>query len=77
MGFKIFDSHARDVYRKAHPQSTCVLLVALSLDSLVCYFQSLHNNDMFEVKGVHVNAVQNSIVLPRDYAHEAENFNLS
>ena len=77
VGFKIFDSHARDVYGRAHPQGTCVLLKALSLDSLVCYFQSLHNNDMFEVKGVHVNAIQNSIVLPQDCAHETVNFNLS
>jgi len=26
------------VYGRAHPQGTCVLLEALSLDSLVCYF---------------------------------------
>ena len=77
VGFKIFHSHARDVYGRAHPQGTCVLLEALSLDSLVCYFQSLHNNDMFEVKGVHVNAIQNSVVLPQDCAHETVNFNLS
>jgi len=77
IGFKIFDSHARDVNSIGHPQGTCVLLEASSLDSLVCYFQSLHNNDMFEVKGVHVNAVQNSIVLPQNYAHETVNFNLS
>ena len=32
---------------------------------------------MFEVKGVHFNAVPNSIVLPQDYAHETVNFNLS
>ena len=77
VGFKIFHSHARDVYGRAHPQGTCVLLEALSLDSLVCYFQSLHDNNMFEVKGVHLNAVENGIVLPQDYAHETENFNLS
>ena len=77
MGFKIFDSHARDVYGRGHPQGTCVLLKALSLDNLVCYFQSLHNNDIFEVKGVHINEVQNSTVLPHNYAHETVNFNLS
>ena len=75
IGFKIFDSHARDVYGRAHPQGTCLLLEALSLDSLVCYFQNLYNN-MFKVKGVHFNAVPNSIVLPQDYAHETVNFNL-
>ena len=37
IGFKIFDSRARDVYGRAHPQGTCVLLETLSLDSLVCY----------------------------------------
>ena len=52
-------------------------LEALPLDSLVCYLQILHNNDMFEVKGVHVNAVQNSIVLPQDYARKTVNFYLS
>ena len=59
IGFKIFDSPARDVYGRAHPQGTCVLLEASSLDSLVWYFQSLYN-DLFEVKGVHLNAVSNS-----------------
>ena len=77
IGFKIFDSQARDVYSRAYPQGTCVFLEALSLDSLVCYFQSPYNNDMFEVTGVHFNAVPNSIVLPQDYAHETVNFNLS
>ena len=32
-----------------------VLLEALSLDRLVCYFQIIHNNDIFEAKGVHIN----------------------
>ena len=47
MGFKIFDLHASNVYGRGHPQGTCLLLEALSLDSLVCYFQSLHNDDIF------------------------------
>ena len=41
------------------------------------YFQSQYKNDLFEVKGVHFNAVPNSIVLPQDFAHETVNFNLS
>ena len=53
MRFKIFDFRARDVYGRGHPQGICVLLEALSLDSLVCYFQSLHDGDIFEVKGVY------------------------
>ena len=36
-GSKIFDSHARDAYGRAHPQSTCVFLETLSIDSLGCY----------------------------------------
>ena len=72
MGFKIFDFHARDVYGRGNPQGTCVLLEALSLDRLVCYFQSIHN-DIFEVKGVHINEVQNGIVLSLNNAHESVN----
>ena len=37
IGSKILDSHARDVYGRAHPQGTCMLLETLSIDSLVCY----------------------------------------
>ena len=37
IGFKIFDSHARDVYGRAHPQGTCVFFETSSLDSLVYY----------------------------------------
>jgi len=37
IGLKIFHSYARDVYGRAHPQGTCVLLETLSLDILVCY----------------------------------------
>ena len=55
-----------------------VLLEALSLDSLVCYFQSLHHNDdILEVKGVHINKVQSSTALPQNYAHKTVNSNLS
>ena len=32
---------------------------------------------MFDVKGVHFNAVPNSIVLPQDFAYKTVNFNLS
>ena len=32
---------------------------------------------MLDVKGVHFNAVPNSLVLPQDYAHQTVNFNLS
>lgn len=77
IGLKILDSHAKAVYGRGHSQGTCVLLEALSRDSLVCHFQSLHRNDIFEMNGVHINAVQISIVLLQNYAHETVNFNLS
>ena len=40
MGFKIFDSHVRDLYGRGQPKGTCVVLEVLSPDSLVHYFQS-------------------------------------
>ena len=73
MRFKILDSHARDVYTlKVH---VCFLKHYHLTAYLVWYFQSLYNNDMFEVKGVY-NAFPNSIVLPQDFAHESVNFNV-
>ena len=44
MGFKILDSHVRDLYDRGQPQGTCGLLEVLSPDSLMHYFQSIHNN---------------------------------
>ena len=32
-----YDSHARDIYGRAHSQGTCVLFETSSLDSLVYY----------------------------------------
>ena len=55
VGLKILDSHARDIYSRSHPQGTCVLLEVSSLNSLVHYFQSIHNNDIFELRGVKIN----------------------
>ena len=79
--FKIFDSHARDLYGNSHPQGTCVLLEASSVNDLVQYFQSIHYNDtLFEVKGIQINEVQNGItvpVLPQNQADKTNQFNLS
>ena len=61
MGFKIFDSQARDLYGRGQPQGTCILLEVLSLESLVHYFQSIHN-DIFEVRGVQIENIQNRMV---------------
>ena len=44
-------------YGRRHPQGTCVLLEVLSLNSLVHYFQSIHNNGIFELKGVKITKV--------------------
>ena len=76
MGFKIFDSHARNLYGRGQPQGTYVFLEVLSLDSLVHYFQSIHNNDIFEVRGVQIEGIQNRMV-SQNSVNETINFNLS
>ena len=76
MGFKIFDSHARDLYGRGQPQGKCVLLEVPSIDSLVHYFQSIHNNDIFDVRGVQIENVQNRMVSQYS-VNETTNFNLS
>ena len=43
-----------------HPQGTYVLFEIPSLISLVHYFQSIHHNEIFEIKGVRINQVENS-----------------
>ena len=58
VGLNIFDSRARDIYGRSHPQGTCVLLEVSSLNSLVHYFQSIHNDDIFELKGCSQSAEQ-------------------
>ena len=53
--YKVFDSHARDMYGNSHSQGTCVLLEIPSLQKLVQYFQSLYRKeDIYELKGVHI-----------------------
>ena len=53
-----------------------MLLEVSSLNSLVHYFQSIHNNDLFELKGVKINKVQNSTLF-QSHACETRKFNLS
>ena len=48
----------------------------LSPDSLVQYFQSIHNNDIFEVRGVQIENIQNRMV-SQNSLNETINFNLS
>ena len=76
MGFKIFDSHARDLCGRGQPQGTRVLLKVLSPNSLVHYFQSIHNNDLFEVRGVQIENIQNRMV-SQNSLKKIINFNLS
>ena len=73
MDLKIIDSPARDIYGRSHPQGTCVLLEVSSLNSLVHYFQSIHNNDIFELTGVKINKGQNSTLF-QSHACETRKF---
>ena len=53
--YKIFDSHARDIYGRSHLQGTCVLLETATIDHVVLHFQSLYSdNSQFELKGVNI-----------------------
>ena len=76
MGFKIFDSHVIDLYGRGQPQGTCVLLEVLSLDILVHYYQNIHNKDIFEVRGVQIENIQNRMV-SQNSLNETIYFNLS
>ena len=76
MGFKIFDSHARDLYDGGQPQGTCILLEVLPPDSLVHYYQSIHNNDLYEVRGVQIENIQDRMA-SQNSLNEIINFNLS
>ena len=52
-GYKVFDSHARDMYGNSHSEGTCVLLEIKSMHELVQHFQSLYGNEhIYELKGV-------------------------
>ena len=53
--YKVFDSHARDMYGNSHSEGTCVWLEIKSMNKLVQYSQSLYGNeDIYELKGVHI-----------------------
>ena len=59
MEFKVFDSHAKDVYENSDPEGTRVLLEIPSLDKLVQYFQSLYRNDeIYELKGMRIDKLE-------------------
>ena len=54
----------------------CILLKVPFLDTLVHYFQSIHNSDIFEVRGVQIENIQNRNV-SQNSLNETINFNLS
>ncbi len=76
IGFKIFDSHARDLCGRNHPEGTSVLLEVSSVHSLIHYFQSTYGNGIFELKGVKIESVQNSMLFD-DSISKVRNFNVS
>ena len=43
--YKVFDSHARDMYHNSHSERTCVLLEIPSMHKLIQYFQTLRRNE--------------------------------
>ena len=61
ISFKVFDSHARDLSGRSHAQGTCVLLELASINNLIQYFQSIHNDEIFEIKGIEIKNIHNSI----------------
>ena len=45
-----FLTRMQDIYGRSHPQGTCVLLEAATIDHVVLHFQSLHSdNSQFEL----------------------------
>ena len=46
---KIYPSHARDIMED--------VILVLSLSNLVHYFQNIHDNDIFALKGVKIDKV--------------------
>ena len=54
-GYKVFDSHARDMYGNSHSQGTSVSLEIPSMHKLLQYFQSLYRNEaIYQLKSVHI-----------------------
>jgi hypothetical protein len=57
--YKIFYSDSRDSYGRNHPQGTCELLEASSINHVILHFQSLYNeNSQYEIRGVNIGQVQ-------------------
>ena len=54
--FRIFDSHARDLFGASSPFGKCILITASSIQNLVSYFQIVSAQGImhFEIKAVNV-----------------------
>ena len=81
--FKVFDSHARDIYGKSHPEGTCMLLDISFADNLVYYFQSFYGaNNLYELKCLHItkydmtasNSVKDVLNTPSDQQNFLKNY---
>ena len=61
-GYKVFDSHNRDLLGMADPYGTCTLIEIDSLMNLVQYFQNLYTqtSNIYEIKGVNIIEMQSN-----------------
>ena len=60
-GYKVFDSHSRDLFGMAHPYGTCTLVEIDSLMNLVQYFQNIYvESNTYEIKGVNIIEMQSN-----------------
>ena len=70
--FRIFDSHARDIYGNTPPQGTCVLLHAPCISHLVHYFQTRYGvMGTYDLKGVKATKIylRKTIKMPIPVVH--------
>ena len=64
-GYKVFDSHSRDLFGMAHPYGTCTLVEIDSLGNLVQYFQNIYaESNTYEIKGVNIIEMQTTMETP-------------
>ena len=61
-GYKVFDSHSRDLFGMAHPYGACTLIEIDSLMNLVQYFQNIYveRSNTYEIKGVNIIEMQSN-----------------
>ena len=61
-GYKVFDSHSRDLFGMVHPYGACNLIEIDSLINLVQYFQNIYveRSNTYEIKGVNIVEMQSN-----------------